>query len=192
MFLLLLVTAGAGIITNKFLHSEGVHELYIRYPATVIASYLVFVFTVRIWLSYVRAYSHELPAVIPETPDGASSSGTSLDSTALDLLSGSEDAAGCLIILFLIVICCILGGAAFLIYEAPIILSEAAFEFFLAAGLIVSLQKLESPDWTRSILQTTWKPFIATIVFSFLFGFFADASCPNSSTMKELIFNCAR
>lgn len=47
------------------------------------------------------------------------------------------------------------GAGVYLLYEAPFILSEAAFEFVLAASLVSGTKRIDSSDWMGSVLKTT-------------------------------------
>ena len=61
-------------------------------------------------------------------------------------------------------LCCVLGAGIFLVWEAPAVLAEAAFNAVLAASLVRSTKRMNEPDWVGSVFKATWMPF--AIVFS--------------------------
>jgi hypothetical protein len=62
--------------------------------------------------------------------------------TAGGAISGIADEGAVLLILFTLLLLVIMGGGIYLIYEAPVILSEAAFELVFASSLIKRAKKL--------------------------------------------------
>jgi hypothetical protein len=58
----------------------------------------------------------------------------------------------------------VLGAGIFLVWEAPAVLAEAAFNAVLAASLVRSTKRMNEPDWVGSVFKATWMPF--AIVFS--------------------------
>lgn len=60
----------------------------------------------------------------------------------------------------------VVGAGVYLVYEAPFILSEAAFEFILAASLVRGTKRIDSSDWVGSVFKTTSIPFIVTLSIS--------------------------
>jgi hypothetical protein len=53
MSLILATVVASGVLTSKGLLELGMHSLRLRYPLGVLASYLVFLLVVRIWIWYV-------------------------------------------------------------------------------------------------------------------------------------------
>jgi len=74
-----------------------------------------------------------------------------------------------------------------LVYEAPFILSEAAFEFILAAGLVRGTKRIDSADWMGSVFKTTRIPFIVTLVLATLAGYLMHHYFPEVTRISELI-----
>jgi hypothetical protein len=71
---------------------------------------------------------------------------------------------GIILIPLMIVLSLIFGVTVLLIYQAPFILTEAAFEFVLAGALIKKAKELDSPYWIGSVFANTWKPFVFTFL----------------------------
>jgi hypothetical protein len=98
-------------------------------------------------------------------------------------LDGDELA---LIIALVVLIAGICGSSLYLIYEAPSILAEAAFEFALAGGLIRAVRTAGDGDWVGSVLRATWKPFTVVLVLAALFGAIAHGLRPEATRLSEV------
>ncbi|MBI1920777.1 MAG: hypothetical protein HYS23_06810 [Geobacter sp.] len=85
------------------------------------------------------------------------------------------------------IIASVFGAGVYMISEAPMILSEAAFEFVLAAGLVKSSRAMDSPDWIGSVFRTTWKPFGIALVVAFAGALTIHAACPEVTRISELV-----
>lgn len=91
-----------------------------------------------------------------------------------------SEEGGIILIPLILILAAIFGVGILLIYEAPIILSEAAFEFVLAGVLVKKAKEIDNPDWIGSVFRNTWKPFsftllLAVILSSILSHFFPEA-----------------
>lgn len=80
----------------------------------------------------------------------------------------------------------IVGAGVYLVYEAPFILSEAAFEFILAASLVRRTKRIDNADWTGSVFKTTSIPFIITLTLATLAGYLMHHYYPNVTRISEL------
>jgi len=81
----------------------------------------------------------------------------------------------------------VIGSGAYLVYEAPFILSEAAFEFILAAGLLRGTKRIDSADWMGSVLKTTSIPFLMTLGLATLAGYLMHQYFPEVTRISELL-----
>jgi len=81
----------------------------------------------------------------------------------------------------------VIGTGAYLVYEAPFILSEAAFEFILAAGLLRGTKRIDSADWMGSVLKTTSIPFLMTLGLATLAGYLMHQYFPEVTRISELL-----
>ncbi len=94
-----------------------------------------------------------------------------------DAVDGATDALGdkagltgiVVLVVLAVVVAVILGGAIYVIFEAPMILSEAAFEGLLAASLVKKTRLIDDEDWMGSVFRATWIPFAATLAVA-VFG----------------------
>lgn len=142
-----------------------------------------------------------------EAASTISDSGTDMLSGAIDTGGGIGDAigdaageavsstlgdeGGVVVVLVFAALAAILavvvGTAAYLVYEAPFILSEAAFEFILAAGLVRGVRRIDSADWMGSVLKTTWIPFAITLALSLFAADLMQNYFPGVTRISELL-----
>jgi len=123
---------------------------------------------------------------------GSGSSGSS-DFSLPDVDVGDGEGAGVIIVLIIAgaLLAVVFGGGIFLIYQAPQILSEAAFQMLLTGGLIRSARNMSSGDWVGSVLRRTWIPFALIALISVILGFAIEHFCPGSHRLMDAIRSCA-
>jgi hypothetical protein len=132
---------------------------------------------------------------------GASGSWGSVPSPAAHVSSASTN-RGCfpsidldfdglvVIVLFLALVAALLFAGVYIIYTAPAILTEAAFEAALAGVLAKRARKIDRPGWTGAVTRATAWPFLAILILSVALGWAAQRACPEALTMREA-FHCA-
>lgn len=113
--------------------------------------------------------------------------GDTVGSTVSGIFGDSDDLEGTLVLIILgIIVAVVLGAGVYLIYEAPLILSEAAFEALLAAGLVKRYRQMAAGDWTGSVLKATWIPFAITFVVAFAGAWAIDRLFPGVTRIAEI------
>lgn len=123
---------------------------------------------------------------VVDAPNGiggaAADAGSDVASGLADGL-GDEGGLGILIAMAVLafVVVVVLGASLYVVYQAPVILSEAAFQGMLAATLARSTLQMTKGDWVGSVFKATWRPFIimlaaATIIGMCLKGYFPEAT----------------
>ena len=113
---------------------------------------------------------------------GSGGSGWSLD---LDL----DDAVW--IVIALLVLVAALGGAAiWLVWQAPVILPEAAFEALLAAGLVKAARVNEARGWMRGVLRSTAIPFVLMLAAAIFLGWAIHHACPAAIRLADVLHRC--
>jgi len=120
------------------------------------------------------------PAIISTPSSGRGSGGGGGSSFDFDLDEGIV-----LIVLALLVLS-IFGAGAYLVYAAPEILSEAAFQALLAAGLIKASKKMDGSGWMGSVLKATWIPFVIVLVMTGIFGMVAQTYYPHAARLADI------
>jgi hypothetical protein len=104
---------------------------------------------------------------------------------------GGGDGDGLLLlILFALLVAAILGAGAYMVIQAPVILSEAAFQAVLAGGLVKATRGSHDPGWAGSVFKATVIPFGIVLVLAGVFGYQAHKHCPAARTAHEAMSNC--
>lgn len=126
---------------------------------------------------------------VVSTPVESSGSGVAeaAGSAAGDAASDIFEDAGIVLVILGILLALVFGAGIYLIYEAPMILSEAAFEFLLASSLIRGMKKLDNPDWMGSIFRTTLVPFGFVLVIAVIAASVAYSVHPGATKMSEVL-----
>lgn len=126
---------------------------------------------------------------IVSVPAESAASGVAdgVGSAAGEAASSIFEDAGIILIILGILLAFFFGAGAYLIYEAPAILSEAAFEFVLATTLVRGMKRMDNPDWMGSVLRTTIVPFIFVFVIALTVAAIAHSSYPQAKKLSEVI-----
>ncbi|WP_432823769.1 hypothetical protein [Trichloromonas sp.] len=97
------------------------------------------------------------------------------------------DGDACWPLLILGVILLLVFGAGFyLIYQGPVILAEAAFEFLLASGMIRRFRRMDDPDWLGSVFRMTWLPFVLVLLIATLCAWQLQVHFPEVVKLSDL------
>jgi hypothetical protein len=101
-------------------------------------------------------------------------------------LFDSDLGEGIVLVVLALLVLGIFGAGAYLVYAAPEILSEAAFQALLAAGLIKASKKMDRSGWMGSVLKATWIPFVVVLVMTGIFGMVAQAYYPHAARLADI------
>lgn len=113
--------------------------------------------------------------------------GDAVADAAGEAASGIFEEGGIVLIILGALLAIVFGAGIYLIYEAPVILSEAAFEFLLAASLVKGMKRLEDPDWMQSVLRTTIIPFAMVLFMALLVAAAVKTSYPTAIKLSEAV-----
>jgi len=102
------------------------------------------------------------------------------------------DDGGVILIVIAVVAVIVFGAGAYLVYQAPVILSEALGQVLLAGGLMKSSQKMSHPDWIGSVIHATWIPFAVVLTAVTALGYTIHVKCPQAITLVQAIRECVR
>ena len=216
MTFILGATFTAGLITTRLLLSVHLNNLGVRYAIAVCAAYLVFLGFIRLWLAYVGylalrnavdfsgdgvsgswgggggSGSSDVPSfrggggsgggggATGSWGDGTSSSGGS----KFDLDFGDD--WGVIILIALLVLAIVLASV-YVIYAAPAILSEAAFNAALAGALARKAKRVSTGGWVGSVFRATVLPFLAVLALAVTTGWYAHKHCPTATRLREAV-----
>jgi hypothetical protein len=103
-----------------------------------------------------------------------------------DAMSGIFDDDAIILIALGVLLAAVFGAAIYLVYIAPHVLSEAAFDFLLGTGLVRSCRKMDRPGWVGSVLRDTYKPFLAVLMIAFIAAWVIHAHDPGITKLSDL------
>ncbi|HNW27696.1 MAG TPA: hypothetical protein PKN50_04390 [Spirochaetota bacterium] len=116
---------------------------------------------------------------------GGSSSGGGPGSFDLDL----DEGIGVIIVLIVLasLLIAVFGTGAYLIYHAPSILSEVAFDSVLAVSLTRKSKSMMDPEWIGSVFKATWKQFAIVLAVAAVFGIVMHLIFPQVTKIAEFV-----
>jgi hypothetical protein len=120
----------------------------------------------------------------------ASTVGETATEAAGEAVSGLADEGGIILIPLILFLIVLFGGGIYLIYEAPVIISEAAFELILATTLIKKVRSIDSPNWMGSVFRATWAAFALTLVITIIVGWALMTYCPQANKITAVFQFC--
>lgn len=146
-------------------------------------------------------------ATTPGTPDaafrgaggsfgGGGSSGSWATSSASDsagpglgdLVPADED-LGLIIVIVVVVVGIALAGL-YLVYAAPAILAEVAFDALLASTLVRGARRADAAGWLGPAVRATVVPFAVMFLLATGFGVAANRGCPDARRAVDVV-RCA-
>ena len=108
-----------------------------------------------------------------------------------DWLSLGLDMDEGILVVALVLLVSVVGGAAvWMVWQAPLILPEAAFEALLASGLIKAARRNKARGWTRGVLKSTLIPFAFLLAAASFAGWAAQRACPAATRLIEVVQLC--
>lgn len=116
---------------------------------------------------------------------GPSSGGGGSASFDLDL----DEGVGVIIVLIVLasLLIAVFGAGAYLIYQAPSILSEVAFDSVLAVSLTRKSKSMMDPDWIGSVFKATWKQFAIVLAVAAATGIAMHLIFPHVTKIAEFV-----
>ena len=104
----------------------------------------------------------------------------------LDSVGDSSLTVAAIILLVVLVLSVfILGG--YLIWTAPALLSNAAFQAILVAGVARKVRQAEQSNWETTIFKATWWAFLLVLILSVAFGIVAQMVFPEAVTIRDVV-----
>ena len=93
-----------------------------------------------------------------------------------------------IILLVAALVLAIAGASGYLIYAAPHILPEAAWQATLATGLARVAKPADREGWLRGILRSSAIPFTVVLVFVVALAWVTDRHCPSAVKLAEALY----
>lgn len=190
MTLLVALTGGAGFVCSVALLHAGMTELWLRYPLSVAAAYLMFLMLLWWWMrisapSYIDPRDLMGLTRVDQGWDDAWSErqrrGPSWDNV-FDLL---EELG--LPLLLLAALSMLLFACCYIIYTAPVLFAELMLDGVLAATLYRRLRTLDSRHWLETALRRTFMTFFMSAVLLATAGAGMSYYAPGAHTLGEFL-----
>ncbi len=128
--------------------------------------------------------------VLPDAvASAAESAGSNAADAAGDAVSGIFDVedSGIVLIILALLLSVVFGAAFYLVYAAPAVLGEAAFDFLLATSLVKSMKRMNNPDWIGSVFGATTIPFMIVLVMAVAAAGIAHSVAPGATKISAVI-----
>jgi len=127
-----------------------------------------------------------LPDTVTSTAETAGSNAADVAGEAASGIFDVDD-AGIVLIILALLLAVVFGAAFYLVYAAPAVLGEAAFDFILATSLVKSMKRMANPDWMGSVLGATAIPFTIVLVTAFSAAGIAQHVVPGATKMSTVV-----
>ena len=206
MTVIVLATTASGLLVSKILLEAGLTNVLIRYPLSVVGAYLAFLGMARLWSSYVlrrgEAGAFDWLDLLdggswPERSGadafggggsgGAGASGSwepaAIHDGGIDLDLGE---LAVVVIVFIGLMMVVLGAGIYVIYWAPEILPEVAFNVALASCLTGAAKKAQSKAWIFGVARSTRIALAMVLVTSFGFSLALRHECPGAAKLTDV------
>lgn len=132
------------------------------------------------------------PAVSMSPASVQGSGGTSLSGTGVDIPLDEVGIGLVFLILFAVVATGLACVGGYLVYEAPAILGDAAFDAALASGLARAVRRMDCADWKGSVFKATWAPFLVAFLIAVVSGKVVASFCPGAHSIRDLREFCVK
>ena len=120
--------------------------------------------------------------------DAGKGSGVFAGSTGSILDAGDDSFLTLIaIVLLAVLVLSIFIAGGYLIWSAPVLLSDAAFHALLVAGFSRKVRQAQETHWQTTIFKATWWMFLLVLVLSLSFGIVAQMVFPDAVTIKDFI-----
>ena len=209
MSLIVAGTVGGGVLISRLLWKAGMGSVMLRYALDVAAAYLMFLLLVKLWLWYVHSGEVSAPDIDVGLEDAFDAVDMVVDASPQSLAPSSDssgggggggswfsmpdigldvDGEGCLLIaLFLALVFVVVLAGGYLVWMAPEILGEAAFDAVVAGSLAKVASRAEREGWIVGVVRATIIPFAVVFAMTMVLAWFIQDLCPTASTLREAI-----
>ncbi len=200
MTLIVAITGAAGFVASYLLLHAGLREMWVRYPAAVGFSYLVFLFLLWLWLRSSASDYADIPDFSGVGTSGSSGGGCGSELTEShpvlpgdsgdvgDVLGAAADTDEFAIPLVAIILFAVLILSSFwVIYTAPALFAELLVDGALAAGLYRRLRGGKPHHWIETAVRRTGMLFLATAVLVAACGWLMTIYAPGARSIGDVL-----
>ncbi|HLA95296.1 MAG TPA: hypothetical protein VK612_06215 [Pyrinomonadaceae bacterium] len=208
IMIILALTGVAAFLISAVLLRLGVTQMVVRYPIAIAAAYGVFIMLIGFWLWLQREdvdMAESAVEVLDFVDDGriASSGSVNLSGMNTPTISSSGGGGGgsgidlpgididldlddlIWVVLALVVLIAGLLAIFYIVWIAPVLLTEVLVDGLLAAGLYKTVKNVEGRHWMTTVLRKTAIPAILALVFFSIAGFYVQKIEPKASSIGE-------
>jgi len=191
--LIVFITGGVGFLVSYALLHSGETDMWVRYPASVAAAYLVFLLLLRIWAEWERhRINPETAKNMAGQPSRSPSYGGSSNShfrwaDLLDIpdIGGADE--GCLLgCVFTVVIVAIGGAILVLIESAPVLIADIFLDAVLMSLLYKHLKTAARQHWLGTAIRRTWATMLITAVALSIAGAVIQWYWPEAKSIGDM------
>lgn len=204
MAVLFALVIGSGMLANHVLKLYGVWALPLRYALVVTIAYLAFFPAGFFWLAYIRreleddptwprqvASAHAPARLYGHTEDNGPlglCDGVELaDAVSSVAEAGTSSELGCALLFILPLLLLIMVSGGYVLWQAPLILTDAAFETLLAFALVKPVRSLSLPETSTGLFGATCTYYLLMLAAAVLVGFAASVMSPGARTLGEAL-----
>ncbi|TGL55421.1 hypothetical protein EHQ58_18520 [Leptospira ognonensis] len=190
MFVILSATFLSSTLSSIILFNFGISLMYVRYPLAIFAGYLSFFLFLKIWIFFAFKGmnlhpSESIELLRIDSNNSYNAGNINITSAPYDFLFEHEQAF--LIILFLIFSLSILVIFGYVIFIAPVFLSELVFESFAMTFVYSKIKNYQQIGWYGVVIKNTIIPFLILLAISTLIAFSIQSAFPEIKNMSDLI-----
>ena len=92
-----------------------------------------------------------------------------------------------ILLLIALVLLVLIGAGGYLVYQAPSILTDSAFQMLLGGRLAKHAKRMSESDWMGSLVRETWVSLLAIVVVTMMFTLYAAHVYPTAHSLPEVI-----
>ncbi|HBC88309.1 MAG TPA: hypothetical protein DCZ94_15260 [Lentisphaeria bacterium] len=195
MFVILLGTGIFGFLFSFLLLKIGMTQMWMRYPAAVCLSYLVFLAFLRIWLHYQE--TGETHAMEDDAVDTAENMKDYISNSMPDDVTLSGDIPGfdadeiAFLIILLFALCAGMIVCMYVVWTAPNLLAELMLDAFIMNRIYKRVKRNYDSNWLLTALRRTWLPAFLLSIFLSIAGFSMQMIEPKANSIGPFIRHIA-
>jgi hypothetical protein len=209
------IAGGVAFLCSAVTLWAGVDSMALRYGLAAVTGYLAFGAVLRAWIGWRRSWLDHV--VDLPTPDvdlavgDAASSGASLftggrsggggasasfssgpsastkDGAWSKVIDADADERIWLVVLALVLAFSALVAVAFVVYSAPVLLTEVAIDAGVMSGVYRSVRRHDDGHWVGAVWRRTWLPALAVIVCVSVAGHLLQLAVPDANSIGDVI-----
>ena len=121
----------------------------------------------------------------------SSSSGSSSSSGGGFDIGDVDDARALILLAAIAIVAALLAGVwVYIIYQAPVILSEAFLQVLLASGMFKKAKSMHTAGWVGSVVGATKFPLLIVLLLSVGLAFLISTFCSEAQTIVQAVRLC--